>query len=84
MGVLLTYHLADSSHLCNMRASDPSKGVQDLNIGSIIGSGVGGAISGGRSRMVGGGRAAVIGIAPSNAAISTASGAIGTEIGCLP
>ena len=63
-------------------AADPAMGIRNLNLGSVVGSAIGGALTAGRSYSVGGSRAAIISTASSNAAISATSGAIGTELGC--
>lgn len=58
---------------------DSCKSIQDLNARSVIGSALGGAIIGGRSHSFGSSTAVQVGIAPSNAAISVAAGAIGAN-----
>ena len=62
-------------------ATDPCRDISDFNFGSVIGSGIGGAITAGRSAPWGHSTAAQLGLAPGNAAITAASGAIGTVLG---
>ncbi|WP_052316623.1 RHS repeat domain-containing protein [Thioalkalivibrio nitratireducens] len=60
-------------------AVDPCRSRSDFNVGSVVGSGVGGALAGGRSHPFGSSMSVQIGIAPSNAAISATTGAIGAH-----
>ena len=62
-------------------AKDDCKTSADFNVGSVIGSAIGGALTGGRAFPNGNGTAVQVGIAPSNAIISAATGAVGTSLG---
>lgn len=59
----------------------PCKTVADFNTGSLIGATIGGALTAGRSQPYGSSVAAQLGLAPSNAGLAAAAGAIGTSIG---